>query len=299
MNTATLKNVRQGLIDYIYSAYNGESNIQTSFKSLSFFVNDKPTEMLSILYEPSLCVIVQGEKEVGIGEELIRYNPDMYLLSSVHMPAKVRITNASPEKPYMGFTVTFSMEEIYDVLKQMDFFDEPQNKDQEGLYFGKMEVELLDSVLRLIQTLHSPEKIKILAPLYIKEILYFLIRGEGGQFIRHYMKEGSSTQKVVQAISFIKDRFSDNFSIKDVAETVGMSESSLYSLFKKITTMSPLQFQKTLRLQEARQLLTIHNLPVNQTAFKVGYESPSQFSREYTRMFGLSPKADVMSIPVN
>ncbi|MBO1926768.1 AraC family transcriptional regulator [Thiomicrorhabdus sp. 6S2-11] len=120
----SLEQQRQALIEFIGASYQGESNIQTAFTALSFFVNDKPTEMLSILYEPSLCVIVQGEKEVGINGDLIRYNPDQYLLASVHTPAQVRVTDASPQKPYMGFTLTFSMEQILDVLKDMDVLDE-------------------------------------------------------------------------------------------------------------------------------------------------------------------------------
>nr|WP_256438081.1 AraC family transcriptional regulator [Thiomicrorhabdus sp. 6S3-12] len=284
------------MIEYIGASYHGESNIQTAFEPLSFFVNDKPTEMLSILYEPSLCVIVQGEKEVGINNELIRYTPDMYLLASVHTPAQVRITDASPERPYMGFTITFTMEQILEVLKDMEPLEEEPVEAHGGLYFGQMEGKLLDSVLRLINTLDSPEEVRVLAPGHIREILYFLLKAEGGKFIRQYMKAGNSAQKVVQAISLIKDRFTQNLNVKELAENVGMSESSLYSMFKKMTTMSPLQFQKTLRLQTAKRLLTLHNLPVNETAFKVGYESPSQFSREYSRMYGLSPKADAMQV---
>ncbi|MBO1926769.1 helix-turn-helix domain-containing protein [Thiomicrorhabdus sp. 6S2-11] len=155
----------------------------------------------------------------------------------------------------------------------------------------------MDSVCRLVNTLESPEKIKVLAPVYLKEILYYLLKGEGGKFVRHYMKEGSSAQKVVQAITLIKDQFTESLNVSDLADQVGMSESSLYSIFKKITNMSPLQFQKTLRLQTAKQLLTLNNLPVNETAYKVGYESPSQFSREYSRMYGVSPKADAMKVP--
>ena len=127
---------RNLLVDYIESRFQGDSNIQTELKALSFFVNDKPTEMLSILYEPSLCVIVQGEKEVGINGDLIRYNPSQYLLASVHTPAQVRITKASVNRPYMGFTLTFSMEQILDVLKDMDVLDEGMEDAQGGLYFG-------------------------------------------------------------------------------------------------------------------------------------------------------------------
>ncbi len=296
VNREQLNQDRQELMSYIQSVYQDESAVSTPFKPLSFFVHNKPTEMLSILYEPSLCVIVQGKKEVGVDGELFSYTPDMYLLASVHTPAQVRITEASPEKPYMGFTLTFSMEQIFDVLKDIKSENNSTDEIHQGLYFGELEPQLLNAVVRLVRTLDSAEQRKVLAPLFVKEILYFLMRGKGGDFIRHYIKDSNSTKRVVRAICSIKDHYTENLNVKELAEEVGMSESSLYAAFKKITTMSPLQFQKTLRLQQARQLLTIQKMPVSEVAFKVGYESPSQFSREYSRMYGMSPKADLMKM---
>ncbi|QCU91067.1 AraC family transcriptional regulator [Thiomicrorhabdus sediminis] len=274
----------------------GSAQILDAFKPLSFYINDKPTEMLSILYEPSLCIILQGEKEVGIGNNLIRYDANQFLLASMHTPAKVRIANASKEQPYIGFTLNFSIEQIFDVIKEMEPREAVSQSSDNGLYFGKLENHLLEPIVRLFNTLESPEQIKVLAPLYMKEILYYLLQGESGCFIRQYLKEGHSAQKVLEAISLIKNRFSQNLNIKQLAENVGLSESSLYASFKKITTMSPLQFQKTLRLQEARNMIQFQSFSVTETAYKVGYESPSQFSREYSRMYGLSPKADAMKM---
>jgi AraC-like DNA-binding protein len=292
MNTESLNYKHQELKRHISSRYEGESYIQTAMKPLSFFVHTESTDMLSILYEPSLCVIVQGSKAVGVDDDLFSYDPDTYLLASVHTPARICITEASSEHPYMGLTITFSMEQIFDVLKEIDQTEKRLPKGKRRLYFGTMEDKLLNPILRLVGLLDTPEDIAVLSPLIIKEILYFVMRTEGGDFIRQFVMDGSSTQQVVKAISHIKENFSEMLNISELAKSIGMSESSLYSSFKKITALSPLQFQKTLRLQEARRRLMIWDREVSQIAFEVGYESPSQFSREYSRMYGISPKTD-------
>lgn len=292
MNPESLNHSHQELKRHISSRYDGESYIQTNMKPLSFFVHTEPTDMLSILYEPSLCVIVQGSKAVGVDNDLFSYDPDTYLLASVHTPARICITEASSERPYMGLTITFSMEQIFDVLKEIDQTEKRLVRTERRLYFGTMEDKLLNPILRLVRLLDTPEDIAVLSPLIIKEILYLIMRTEGGDFIRQYVMDGSSTQQVVKAIAHIKENFSEMLNISELAKSIGMSESSLYSSFKKITALSPLQFQKTLRLQEARRRLMIWDREVSQIAFEVGYESPSQFSREYSRMYGISPKAD-------
>lgn len=284
---------RREIAECIASTCKGENYVPTQIAPLSFYHHREPTEMLAILYEPSLCVIVQGEKAVGTGEELFHYNPDTYLLASVHTPARVCVTHASFQNPYMGLTITFSMEQIFEVLKEIDTVGKRPLKADHRLYFGAMEEKLMNPILRLVRLLDIPEDIPVLSTLIVKEILYILMRGEGGDFIRRYIMESSSTQQVVKAISYIKANFSQTLHIPELAKSIGMSESSLYANFKKITDMSPLQFQKTLRLQEARRKLMMQEIDASQVAFEVGYESPSQFSREYARMYGLPPKADV------
>lgn len=286
---------REEIKNKIEAEYHDENLIHTSIEQLRFYYKTEPTEMLATVYEPSVCIIVQGAKEVGLGDELIPYDPDSYLLASVHMPARVRIAEASPEKPYAGLTITFTMEQIFDVLKDISSMPKRTSSSKSGLYFGKMQQRLIDSVTRLVRLLDSPEDIPVLSPLIIKEILYTIMSNEGGDIIRQYVKNGSVEQRVVKAITKIKDEFKEPLSIKELARSLSMSESSLYQNFKKITAMSPLQFQKNLRLQEARQLLMSQNIEAAQVAFEVGYESPSQFSREYARMFGLPPIADTQS----
>ena len=292
MQTQQLDRYREELKNRIGAEFHGENLMPSAVDALSFYYSTAPTHMLATVYEPSICVIVQGSKEVGVDEELIPYGPDMYLLASVHMPARVRITEASEDRPYMGLTVTFSMEQIFEVLKEVGRSATSNKSPKRGLYFGGLEQRLLDPIVRLVRLLDMPEDIPVLAPLITKEILYNVMRDEGGEFIRQYVMDGSATQRVVKAITKIKEEFREALHVKELAHFVGMSESSLYANFKKITGMSPLQFQKSLRLQEARQLLMSQEIEAAQVAFEVGYESPSQFSREYARMFGLPPKAD-------
>ncbi|UFH60486.1 AraC family transcriptional regulator [Sulfurovum mangrovi] len=292
MSNQALKSYQEEIKNKIEAAYHDENLIYTPMEQLCFYYKTEPTDMLATVYEPSLCIIVQGAKEVGVGEELIPYDPDKYLLASVHMPARVRITEASPQKPYAGLTITFTMEQIFDVLKDIPSRPNHTGTAKSGLYFGEMNKRLIEAVSRLVSLLDSTEDIPVLSPLIIKEILYTVMCDDGGYIFRQYVRDGSVEQRVVEAITKIKDGYKSPLNVKELARSVSMSESSLYHNFKKITAMSPLQFQKNLRLQEARQLLISQNIEAAQVAFEVGYESPSQFSREYARMFGLPPIAD-------
>lgn len=296
MNNLPIHNYREELKDVVKSAFRGENLISTLIDQLTFYYRTDPTDMLATLYEPSVCIILQGKKEVGIGGELIPYDEDMYLLASIHMPAQVRVATASAEQPYIGLTITFTMEQIFEVLKEMPPVPRQLGRSKRGLYFGEMKPQLMESVARLIRLLDSPQDIGVLSPLIIKEILYTVMREEGGDVIRQYVRDGSAQQRVVQAITKIKDTYNQPLNVKELARSLSMSESSLYHSFKKMTAMSPIQFQKSLRLQEARQLLMSQNIEAAQVAYNVGYESPSQFSREYSRMFGLPPKADVQQM---
>jgi len=283
---------RKDMIDIIKRKYTLEGEIQSEIQNLDFYFSAFPTEQTNIMYEPSLCVILQGNKAVGFGEQTLGYNTKEYLLSSTNLPATMKIVEASQTSPYVSLRVKFSLEEIYELLKQIDppKFKLDKNA-QQGLFFGEMNIELYDSLYRLLKLLERPkEDIEFLYPLLIKEILYNLVKSEGGYFLTKFSMEGTISNKIVKVISEIKNNFNEKLNVKELALSIDMSESSLYQHFKTITTMSPIQFQKKLRLEEAKKLLLLRNIEVSEIAFKVGYESPSQFSREFSRMFGVSPK---------
>lgn len=279
---------RNCMIELVNNKYKKEGSVQSEISSLDFYFSDDYTEEVSIMYEPSICIILQGSKVVFFENETYTYNEKDYLVSSTYLPAKVKIV----EKPYIALRIRFKLEDIYDVLKNIELSEENiQKQTKKGLFFDSMNIELYESIYRLVKLLERKEDINYLQNVLIKEILYNLIKSKAGYFISKFSMEGTMSNKIVRVISEIKENFSEKLNIKKLADSIDMSESSLYQHFKTITSMSPIQFQKKIRLEEAKQLLFLRNMEVNEIAFTVGYESPSQFSREYTRMFGMSPKA--------
>lgn len=290
-----LEKFRMNTLAFIKQKYtlDIEGGLQTDISNLDFYFSSEPTEFSAIMYEPSLCVILQGNKAVGFGDELYNYGPKEYLLSSTHIPAKVKILEASKEQPYVSFRIKFNLEDIYDVIKNID----PKKlmmsaKSEKGLFFDDLNEKLYESIYRLIRLLdESKEAIEYLSALMIKEILFILINDKSGYFLNKFAMKGTTSNKIVQAISEIKENFNEKLNVKELAQLIDMSESSLYQNFKTITSMSPIQFQKKIRLEEAKLMLFNQNIDASEVAFAVGYESPSQFSREYSRMYGMSPKA--------
>ncbi len=290
---------RLDILSFLKHAYPHFSDLlRTSIPCLSFFFTDKTNELNPIMYEPCLCVILQGSKAVGFGKQMYGYTTNEYLLASAHVPATVQITEASESLPYIGLTITFSLEDIYEVLKnahpdKLKF----QKKSDKGLFFDTMSTALYDPISRLIKlTEGTKEDIAFLSPLIIKEILYILVNEKSGYFLNKFAMEGTTSNKIVKAIAEIKTNFSEKLNMAALAKRIDMSESHLYQNFKTITSLSPIQFQKKLRLEEAKRMLSVRRIDISEVAFLVGYESPSHFSREYARMFGMPPKAYLKSL---
>ena len=287
-------NYRNELISLIKENSSTEGLILTNISSLKFYTTTQISEFVSIIYEPSLCIAIQGSKAVGFGDEMYSYSSEKYLIVSTHIPANVRIEEASKEKPYYSIIINFTLEQVYDVIKELnDDLQESKHKIlQKSLCFDVLDDFLLEPLFRLLKLSQRKDNVEFLSNLILKEIIYILLQ-RNSDFFKQYVLEGNIANQIVKAITEIKDNFSQSINMKNLSKNIGMSESSLYNNFKKITTMSPLQFQKKIRLEEAKQMLINQNLDAAQVAFEVGYESPSQFSREYSRMFGMSPKAHV------
>ena len=229
---------------------------------------------------------------MGFGDEMSGYNEQRYLLTSTYMPLRVSLTDASKEKPYISLSLKFSMDEIYEVLKNVEIKKENMQKSQRGIFFGDITEEILEPVLRFILLLEKPkEKIKFLSDLAKKEILYTLVTSDkSGYFLSKFAMQGSVSNKISKAVAKIKNEFTQKLNMKEVARACDMSESSLYHNFKVVTSLTPIAFQKKIRLEEAKNLLATKNIGVAQAAFDVGYESASQFSHVYTSVFGMPPK---------
>jgi AraC-like DNA-binding protein len=245
------------------------------------------------VYKPSLCIIVQGKKEVILAQESYLYGPANYLVASVNLPIAGKVTEASPEVPYLALKLEFTPSEILEVLRDFQMGVAKKENAKRGMYVSKIEPSLLDAVTRLARLLDTPEDIKVLAPLIRKEIIYRVLQGENGGLLKQMAIEGSSTNQISDVIEHIMNNYEKPFKIEELSEIANMSVSSLHRHFKEVTAMSPIQFQKQLRLQEARSLLLSESADAANVAFRVGYESPSQFSREYSRMFGLPPIEDI------
>lgn len=278
----------------IIESHTGQDGSQmTAIPTLFFsrFFND--TGPKYGVYNPSLCIVVQGMKEVLLSQEHYQYGPADYLVASVNLPITGQVTEASSKVPYLALKLEFTPSEVLEVLREFQMEVEKKENAKRGLYVSKIEPSLLDAVTRLARLLDNPKDIPVLAPLIRKEIIYRVLQGEHGGMLKQIAIEGSSTNQISDVIEHIMNNYEKAFKIEELAEIANMSVSSLHRHFKEVTAMSPIQFQKQLRLQEARSLLLSESGDAADVAFRVGYESPSQFSREYSRMFGLPPKEDV------
>ncbi len=244
------------------------------------------------VYRPQLCLVVQGRKEVTLGEHVFRYSPGRYGVVTYDLPATGRVVEATPDKPYLCVYLDFDPVVLGNLASRV-----PLPLGASSPPVGKMVSDagatLLDAVLRLLRLLDDPAALPVLGPLAEQEILYRLLAGPDGARMRYITSSQGRVALVGRAIAWIGKNFRERLSIERLAAEVGMSPSSLHEHFRAVTAMTPLQFQKQLRLQDARSLMLVQDMDVATAAFRVGYESPTQFSREYRRYFGESPARDI------
>ncbi len=268
----------------------------TAVPGLSLYQRDRPSEPVVGMYPPSLCMVVQGAKRVTLGDETYVYDAEHYLITSVHLPTLVQILEASPRKPYLGLRLTFDLREVSQLMSDSHLPPPRTQESSRGMATGKVTPELLDAVRRLVGLLDVEAEVPILAPLIQREILFRLLTGELGPRLRQAAAAGSQSQQIARAIQWLKAHFSAPLRIDSLATQAGMSVSTFHHHFRAMTALSPLQYQKQLRLQEARRLMLAERLDAATAGFQVGYESPSQFSREYSRQFGAPPLRDITQL---
>jgi len=239
---------------------------------------------------PAFALIAQGTKRIFVGDETYVYDPLHYLLSAIDVPIVSKVCVSSPDQPYMSLRIDLDLEIIGELIHNATPSDVAENA--RGLCVQRLEPSLLDAVLRLIRLLDSLHDIAVLAPLIKREILRRLLTSSQGARLHQLALQDSQTQRIARVIRLLREQFARPLRIEAIARDVHMSTSSLHHHFKAVTAMSPIQYQKQLRLQEARRLLFLNDLDVIRIAQRVGYESPSQFSREYSRLFGTTPSHD-------
>ncbi len=255
-----------------------------------------PTEPVHGLSYPAVCVIAQGSKEVLIGDGRYFYDTSQYLITTAEMPIVSRITVASPEEPYFSIVVALDPAEVSAVLVESDHPTTRASGSVKAIDVSLLDVELLDAMLRFVRLLDAPSEARFLAPMIQREIIYRLLRGDQGARLRSLTVAGGSSHRVAQAIEWLRRNYDRPLRIDDLAQDLGMSVSSFHHHFKSVTSMSPLQFQKQLRLQEARRLMLGEYLDATSAGFRVGYDDVSHFSREYKRQFGEPPLRDVQRL---
>ncbi|TOQ72813.1 AraC family transcriptional regulator [Vibrio parahaemolyticus] len=280
--------------------WTGDANqYDTPISGLRFSRWTTPTPPTSYTHNPSICLIAQGRKRVLLGEESFIYDANHFLISSVDLPIIANIIEASEEQPYLGLIVELDLTEISQLIIDSELAFTQSKEAPKGIAVGELSESLLDAFVRFAELLDEGQNIKILAPIIKREIFYRLLMSEQGTRLHQIVTAGSHSHQIAKAIDWLKNNFVKPLSVGDLASYTGMSKSSFYTHFRSMTSMTPLQFQKKLRLSEARRLMLTENLDAMAATFKVGYESPSQFSREYSRLFGAPPSKDIKSLREN
>ena len=254
--------------------------------------SDAPTELMHHVLEPTFAVVAQGAKRAVLGDQVFEYGAGQYLVVSVDLPIAGHVFQASRELPYLAAALTLKPATIATLLLETAASDRPATEPA-GFGVSDAPPELLESVVRMLRLLDRPRDAAVLGPMLEREILWWLLNGEQGAMVRQIGLADSRLSQVSRAIRWIRVHHAKPFRIEELAEMAAMSASSFHRHFRAVTTMSPLQYQKLIRLQEARSRLLAESEDVAAVGFSVGYDSPSQFSREYSRLFGAPPGRDV------
>jgi len=265
----------------------------TDIPLLSFSKRIEPAGPLYGVQKLAFCVTLQGLNVIQIADKEMPHGPGEYFISTFDFPVTGFAKNATPEKPFLVFLLELTPQQVLKVIQESDIPLKIKNNEAvRGVYVNQLTPALEDAATRLARLLESPEDIGIMAPMITREIIYRLLQEPKGHILASIALEGSSNNKVSAAINYIMDHYTEPFKVNDLAQLTNMSSSTFHRYFKEVTAMSPLQFQKQLRLQKARELLR-DSSGVTEVAYQIGYESSSQFSREYSRMFGASPREDM------
>jgi AraC-like DNA-binding protein len=274
----------------------GQSPFVTPIEGLTILRSDHEKRPNHLIFKPALCIVVQGAKWAIFGDQRFDYRAGQALVVSVEMPAFGTVAEASPSEPYLGVIIEFDLPVMRQVINELNTPPKASPKVERGVFVTDFDGPLEGCALRMVRLLDTPEAIPVLYPAIMREISYWLLTGpHGGDVVKMTLTNGHA-QRIISAIHLLRDRFAEPVRIKELALVAQMSTSAFHRQFKAITSMTPLQYQKQLRLLEARRLMVSDAANVETAAFQVGYESPSQFSREYSRMFAMSPRRDVASL---
>jgi AraC-like DNA-binding protein len=283
---------RQELVERIAQAIREDGRVEP-LKGLYLHRSSSPTEPVHGVSKPAFCVIAQGSKEVFLGENRYQYDTAHYLLTTVELPVVSQVLEASQAQPYLSVRLQLDPTLVGSVLVEADIASPPGHGDVKAIDVSLLDASLLDAVVRLVRLLDSPAEARVLAPLVTREIVYRLLMGAQGARLHHIAVLGGYTHCMSRAVDLLRKDFNQPLRIESIAQELGMSISGFHHQFKAVVAMSPLQFQKRLRLQEARRLMLGENLDAASAGYRVGYDDASHFNREYKSLFGLPPMRDM------
>jgi AraC-like DNA-binding protein len=286
----------QELADRISKVIGHSAEQSTCVPGLTLYRNTAPTAPNPCTYEPSLLVIPQGKKRIDLGRQSYSFGKSTFLLTSIQLPIISQVSVASVATPYLAFFLKLDMGIVREVVHSEELHVRAPDSGVPGMVLGEMTEELLAPCLRMVELLATPEDVPFLSKLLQQEIIYRLLQGPQGNRLRSVATLGNQTHKTAKAVTWLRENFEKPLNVDQLATMAGMSRSTLHHHFRALTAMSPLQFQKQLRLQAARRKMLTDELDAARAAFEVGYESPSQFSREYKRFFGKPPLRDIQAL---
>jgi AraC-like DNA-binding protein len=271
-------------------------NPEIAIPGLRVYRMVEPTGPTRYTHQPSVCLIAQGVKEILLGGDALCYDQNHFLVTSIDLPIVAQVPQASVDQPYLGLAYRLDQKDIAQVLAEGHLPAPLGGPSHRAMTVGTVTEPLLSAFVRLLDLVDEPEAIPFLAPAIGREILYRLLTSEAGSHLRQVGLRGSQNAQILRAVDWLKAHFADPLLVEDLADYCQMSLSAFHLHFRRVTAMTPIQYQKWLRLQEARRLMVTSDIDVTRAAYKVGYESSSQFSREYGRLFGVAPSKDLRSL---
>jgi AraC-like DNA-binding protein len=283
---------RDELVERIARVVRADGRVEP-LKGLRLHRESSSKELVHGVSFPAFCVIAQGSKEVFLGDDCYQYDPMHYLLATAELPIVTCVLEASQERPYLSLSVRLDPTLVGSVMVEAGHVSARSHASARAISVSPLDAGLLDAVVRLVRLVEAPAEAPFLLPLIAREIVYRLLKGEQGDRLRHIALQGDHTHRIVRAIEWLRNAFDQPLRIEDMAQDLGMSVSSFHHHFKAVTAMSPLQFQKQIRLQEARRLMLGEGLNAASAGYRVGYNDAAHFSRDYKRLFGLPPLRDV------
>ena len=293
-NAGRIETAREEIVERMSRLLPEDGRINL-FSDLLLIRSSVPAEPVQSLFQPSFCFVAQGRKRASVGGEVFLYDPFHYLIFTVDLPVAFQIEAPSKELPYLGMSLSLDSALVASVIVESGIRIKKGDASVKAMNVSAIDADLLDAVARLVRIAETPAEGKVLAPLVIKEIIYRLLAGGQGARLAHLLT-ASDTRRISKAIGHLREHFDEQLKMEEIARELGMSVSGFHHHFKSVTSMSPLQFQKHLRLQEARRLMLGEDLDAASAGFRVGYEDPSHFSREYKRHFGAPPHGDIASL---